>query len=101
MTLLFVATLALAQASCPVGNLKACQSYLKSEHMKKNDPVFIEKFDIVCSENKTFSCIKMTVRDDINLVLKDQAQLRGPNAALFAVKSTDENFIYILAPKTK
>ncbi len=101
MTLFFIAALAFAQGVCPVGNIKACQSYLKTEHAKKNDSAFVEKFDVVCGENKTFSCIKMTVRDDVNLVLKDQIQLRGPNAALYVVKLTEENFIYILAPKSK
>ena len=101
MTFFFVVALAIAQVNCPVGNIKACQSYLKSEHAKKNDAAFIEKYDAVCSDNKTFSCIKMTVRDDVNLVLKDQIQLRGPQAALYVVKLTEESFIYILAPKKK
>ena len=95
---LFV-SLAFAGSTCPVGNLKVCQTYLRAEQEKKNDAAFAEKFDQVCSENKKFSCVKLTVRDDVNEVLKEQVKIRGAKAALFAVTPGDETYIYILAPK--
>ena len=52
--------------SCPVGNLKACQDYLK---LQQNDPEssFIEKYNEVCNANPTFSCIKVIVRGDMKM----------------------------------
>ena len=92
-------SLAFAGSSCPVGNIKACQSYLRTEQAKKDDVAFAEKYNQVCAENKTFSCVKLTVRDDVNEVMKEQVKNRGPKAALFAVTPGDETYIYILSPK--
>ena len=97
LTLFF--SLAFAGSTCPVGNLKACQTYLKAEHAKKNDAAFVEKYDRVCSENKTFSCVKLTVRDDVKEVLKEQVKIRGEKAALFDITPGEETYIYILSPK--
>lgn len=98
MILLLISTLAFAN-SCPARNLKACQAYLKSEYEKKNNADFVEKYNEICAQNKTFSCIKITVRDDVNEVMKEQTKIRGPYAALFSVTSNEENYIYILTKK--
>ncbi len=101
MMILLLSAFAFAANTCPVGKLKECQTYLKTQLAKKNDQAFMEKYDQVCAENKDFSCIKVTVRDDVNLVMKDQVQLRGPNADFYSVKVGGEDFIYILMPKAK
>ncbi len=99
MLITLLVSLVYAGSSCPVGNLKACQNYLKSEHAKKDDVAFAEKYDQVCAENKTFSCVKLTVRDDVNEVMKEQVKMRGDKAALFNITPGEETYIYILAPK--
>lgn len=102
LTTLFISlslSLASAGPGCPVGDIKACQTYLKAEHAKKDDVAFAEKYAQVCAENKTFSCVKLTVRDDVNAVMKEQVKMRGPKAALFNITPGDETYIYILSPK--
>lgn len=101
MILVLLSVLAMAADSCPVGNLKDCQLYLQKEHAKKDDASFVQKYNEVCGENKTFSCVKVTVRDDVDAIMKEQSSLRGPKAALYKVSDGSENFIYVLAPKTK
>lgn len=99
MFIYLLVSMALASSTCPVGNLKACQAYLNAEHAKKNDAAFAEKYDQICSENKTFSCVKLTVRDDVKEVMKEQIKIRGNKAALFNITPGEETYIYILAPK--
>lgn len=84
---------------CPIGNLRACQAYLKKNYRKPEDPRFVEKYNQVCLENKTFSCLKITVRGDMTEAMKEQGANRGPNAQLFHVRIFEENYIYILNSK--
>jgi hypothetical protein len=92
-------SIALAQI-CPTGNLKACQDFLKKNYAKPDDANFRKLYEQVCSENKTFSCLKITVRGDVSEVMKEKASER-PKASLFVVKNYEETFIYILDAKKK
>lgn len=98
MNLLLMSMLVWAQ-TCPVGDIKACQDYLKVKHKTLKAQQFADAYDVICSENKTFSCVKLTVRDDLDAVMKDQAEKRGDKSALYTVKFETEDFIYILAKK--
>ena len=53
MTLLSVLLLSAVSFAnnCPVGNIKACQDYLKQEHAKNEIAEFAVSFDQVCNLN--------------------------------------------------
>ncbi len=85
--------------TCPQGNYQKCQTILQSTHAKAKAQVFAEKFDAVCAENKTFQCIKIVVRGNIQEEIKMQAKERGPRSALFAVKLEDDQYIFVFAQK--
>ncbi len=94
------ANLTLATPSCPVGNLKACQTYLKTQHQKGEAAAFAAAYTEVCATNPKFSCVKIMVRADVNLELKEQTKLRGLKAALYTITLDGENFIYVLSDKS-
>ena len=94
------ANLTFATSPCPVGNLKVCQSYLKTQHQKGESVAFAAAYSEVCATNPKFSCVKIIVRADVNLELKEQTKFRGPMAALYTLTLDGENFIYVLTDKS-
>lgn len=92
--------LTFAAPPCPVGNLKVCQTYLKTQHQKGEAAAFAAAYTEVCATNPKFSCVKIIVRADVNLELKEQTKLRGLKAALYTITLDGENFIYVLSDKS-
>ena len=95
----FISAAFAAGANCPVGNLKSCSDFLKTEHAKTNDLGFATAYNEICSENPKFSCIKVIVRGDMQVELKEQLKKRGPKASLFQVTLNGETFIFVLTEK--
>ncbi len=89
-----------AAPSCPAEDLKGCQQYLKSLSRKTGDSAaFAAAYNEVCSTNPKFSCVKITVRADVAVEMKEQAKIRGPKAALYDLILDGENFIFVLTSK--
>ena len=95
----FISAAIAAGANCPVGNLKLCSDFLKTEHAKANDLGFATAYNEICSENPKFSCIKVIVRGDVQEELKEQLKKRGSKASLFPVTLDGETFVFVLAEK--
>lgn len=103
MTLIYyfvTAHLTFAAPACQSGDLKSCQDYLKSQHRKGKAKAFAAAYDDVCLKNPTFSCVKIIVRADMNIEMKEQAKWRGPKAALYNITLDGEKFIYVLNEKS-
>lgn len=99
LTVLLLSVVSFAD-TCPVGNIKACQDYLKKEHSKMENAEFVVSFDQVCGANPKFSCVKIIVRGDMVDEKKEQLKRRGPKAAFFEVASGGETYLYVLNVKT-
>ncbi|WP_413289452.1 hypothetical protein [Bdellovibrio sp. HCB337] len=81
--------------TCKVGDLKDCAKALKA---KQGAEDFNSTYDKVCSENKTFKCLKRTVRGDLKEELgymKDEF----PKAHLFPTKENGEDKVFVLDKK--
>lgn len=81
--------------TCKKGDLKDCAKVLKS---KEGAEDFNTTYDTVCSENKTFKCLKRTVRGDIKEELgymKDEF----PKAHFFTTKENGEDKVFVLDKK--
>lgn len=102
MTLLTVLLLSVVSFAdtCPVGNIKACQDYLKNVHAKVDNAEFAVSFDQVCGANPKFSCVKIIVRGDMKDERKEQLKRRGPKAAFYEVTNSGETYLYVLTGKT-
>ena len=99
LSVLLLSTVSFAN-NCPVGNIKACQDYLKQEHAKNEIAEFAVSFDQVCNLNPKFSCIKIIVRGDMTEEKKEQTKKRGPKAAFFEVTNGGETYLYVLTEKS-
>lgn len=99
MFIFFWALSSWGETLCPAGDLKACQTYLKSLNETEKSAAFTEKYDQVCQGNKNFRCVKTIVRGDVTEEMKMMSKERGPKAALFSVEINDDKFVYVLMPK--
>jgi len=81
--------------TCKKGDLKDCAKVLKS---KEGSDDFAQIYDNVCYENKTFKCLKITVRGDIKEEMKYQKD-EHPKANMFSGKESGEDKIFILEKK--
>lgn len=80
---------------CKKGDVKDCAKVLKT---KEGSEEFNSTYEQVCSENKTFKCLKRTVRGDIKEELnymKDEF----PKAHLFKTKENGEEKVFVLDKK--
>lgn len=85
-----------AQAeTCKVADLKDCIKVLKA---KEGSDEFAAAYDMVCSENKTFKCLKRTVRGDVKEELKYMKD-EFPKATLFTSKEGGEVKVFVLEKK--
>ena len=92
---LFLSISAYAGDVCKTGDLKDCVKVLKS---KENSPEFITNYDQVCKDNKTFMCLKRTVRGE---VVDEMGYIKEeyPKAHFFTVKDGTENKVFVLDKK--
>ena len=85
-----------AQANhCKTGDLKDCGKVLKA---KEGSEEFNYTYDSICSENKTFKCLKRTVRGDVKEELKYMKE-EFPKAQLFTTKESGEDKVFVLDKK--
>ncbi|MGZ3746036.1 MAG: hypothetical protein ACXWRE_01795 [Pseudobdellovibrionaceae bacterium] len=85
-----------AQAeTCKKGDIKDCAKILKSQ---EGSETFVQTYNAVCSENKTFKCLKRTVRGDVKEELKYMKE-EYPQAHLFTTKDGGDNKIFVLDKK--
>jgi len=80
---------------CKKGDLKDCGRVLKAKEAAED---FVATYDAICSENKTFKCLKRTVRGDVKEELnymKDEF----PKAQFFPAKDGGEEKIFVLDKK--
>lgn len=80
---------------CKKGDIKDCARVIKENEGK---PEFKATYDQACLENKTFMCLKRTVRGDVKEELKYTKQ-EFPKAYLFTHKDGSEDKLYILDKK--
>lgn len=92
---LLVSTSAMAADVCKPADLKDCVKVLKS---KEGSPEFIAHYDQVCKDNKTFKCLKRTVRGEVSEEMK-YIKEEYPKATFFTVKDGDENKVFVLEKK--
>jgi hypothetical protein len=81
--------------TCKKGDLKDCGKVLKA---KEGADDFNSTYDAVCNENKTFKCLKRTVRGDIKEELKYMKE-EFPKAQLFPTKESGEDKVFVLDKK--
>jgi hypothetical protein len=85
-----------AQAeTCKKADLKDCAKVLKA---KEGAEDFNQTYDAVCSENKTFKCLKRTVRGDMKEELGYMKE-EFPKANLFKTKENGEDKVFVLDKK--
>lgn len=92
--LLFVGVAAHAD-TCKKGDLRDCGRVLKS---KQGADDFNTTYDTICSENKTFKCLKRTVRGDVKEELKYMKE-EFPKAQFFPTKESGEDKVFVLDKK--
>ena len=92
---LFLGFNAHALESCKPGDLKDCARVLKSKEGKED---FNVTYAQVCSENKTFKCLKRTVRGDMNEELKYMKD-EFPKANFYKTKEKGEDKVFVLDKK--
>lgn len=80
---------------CKTGDLKDCGKVLKA---KEGTEEFNAAYDAVCSENKTFKCLKRTVRGDVKEEIKYMKD-EFPKAHLFTTKEGGEDKVFVLDKK--
>jgi len=81
--------------TCKKGDLKDCAKVLKA---KEGAEDFNASYDAVCSENKTFKCLKRTVRGDMKEELGFMKE-EFPKASLFKTKENGEDKVFVLDKK--
>jgi hypothetical protein len=94
VTLILFGSLASADV-CKKGDIKDCAKFLKS---KEGTPEFSNSYEQVCGENKTFKCLKRTVRGDVNEEMKYMKE-EYPKANLYKVNEGGEDKIFALDKK--
>jgi hypothetical protein len=80
---------------CKKGDVKDCARVLKE---KNDSSEFRGLYDQVCTDNKSFKCVKITVRGEPKEELKYQKTL-NPKAYMFLTKDGGEDRIYTLDRK--
>ena len=81
--------------TCKKGDLKDCAKVLKS---KEGSETFVQTYDAVCAENKTFKCLKRTVRGDVKEEAKYMKE-EFPKAYLFTAKDGTDDKVFVLDKK--
>ena len=81
--------------TCKKGDLKDCGKVLKA---KEGAEDFVSTYDAICSENKTFKCLKRTVRGDIKEEIKYMKE-EFPKAQFFQTKDGGEDKVFVLDKK--
>ena len=81
--------------TCKKDDLKDCAKVLKA---KEGAEDFSATYDAVCGENKTFQCLKRTVRGDVKEELKHMKE-EFPKAKLFQTKENGEDKVFVLDKK--
>ena len=92
---LLASTSAFAGDVCKPGDFRECVKVLKS---KEGRPEFIAHYDKVCKDNKTFKCLKRTVRGEVAEEMK-YIREEFPKANFFTVKDGTENKVFVLDKK--
>lgn len=86
-----------AENICKTGDLKDCARVLKEK--EAGEPAeFRAAYDEVCLENKSFKCVKTTIRGEPKEELAYQ-KTQYPHANLFLTKEGTEDKIYRLEKK--
>lgn len=80
---------------CKTGDLKDCGKVLKA---KEGAEDFVATYDAICGENKTFKCLKRTIRGDVKEELKFMKD-EFPKAQLFPAKDGGEDKVFVLDKK--
>lgn len=80
---------------CKTGDLKDCGKVLKA---KEGHDDFVVTYDAICGENKTFKCLKRTVRGDIKEEMTYMKE-EFPKAQLFQAKDRGEDKVFVLDKK--
>jgi hypothetical protein len=80
---------------CKKGDVKDCAKVLKA---KEGAEDFVQSYDSVCGENKTFKCLKRTVRGDVKEEIKYMKE-EFPRAYLFSTKDGTEDKVFVLDKK--
>lgn len=80
---------------CKKGDLKDCARVLKQ---KEGADDFVVSYDQVCTDNKSFKCLKRTVRGDVKEELP-YIKEEFPKAYFFTVKESAEEKIFVLDKK--
>ena len=95
MGILFLGLSAQAVEICKKGDLKDCARALKA---KEGAEDFNVSYDQTCSDNKTFKCLKRTVRGDMAEELKYMKE-EFPKANFFKTKENGEDKVFVLDKK--
>lgn len=80
---------------CKKGDIKDCARVLKA---KESSGDFVVSYDQVCSDNKTFKCLKRTVRGEVSEEMK-YIKEEFPKAYFFTTKDNSEDKIFVLDKK--
>ncbi|HEY8270821.1 MAG TPA: hypothetical protein VIG33_08010 [Pseudobdellovibrionaceae bacterium] len=81
--------------TCKRGDIKDCAKVLKAE---EGSETFVQTYKNVCSENKTFKCLKRTVRGDVKEEMKYMKE-EYSQAYLFSTKDGTDDKIFVLDKK--
>jgi hypothetical protein len=81
--------------TCKKGDIKDCAKVLKA---KEGSESFIQTYDNICSENKSFKCLKRTVRGDVKEEAKYMKE-EYPKGYLFTTKDGIEDKVFVLDKK--
>jgi hypothetical protein len=94
-SILLVGLAASADDLCKKGDIKDCAKVLKT---KEGADDFVVQYDQVCRDNKTFKCLKRTVRGDVKEELK-YIKEEFPKAYFFSTKDSGEDKVFVLDKK--
>lgn len=89
--LLFGTTTSAAEL-CKVGDIKDCGKVLKA---KEGAEDFNLSYNQICKDNKTFKCLKRTVRGDIKEEMK-YVKEEFPKAYIFETKESGDDKIFVI-----
>lgn len=81
---------------CKKGDLKDCDAYLKGK--TGNPEEFASAYEDICVANKSFKCLKIVVRGDVQEEMKFQKE-EHPKARMYNVKVDGEEKIFMLEKK--
>jgi hypothetical protein len=95
LSLLASAGMAHAEDICKTGDIRDCARVLKE---KNESPDFKAAYDQVCMENKSFKCVKITIRGEPKEELAYQ-KTQYPKSYLFLTKDGTEDKIFRLEKK--